>query len=82
MSLAKKAPKPIEYEFFVKVQCPHCIAGTKGKSVLITLPARTLPKAIRCFNCNQSIDVTNLYKTGKEIVCMEATASLNLKKRI
>ena len=29
-------------------------------------PARGLPKSIKCFNCEGTIDTSNVFKTGKE----------------
>lgn len=68
--LKKKIVKPLEYEVWVKVQCPTCILPVdtkKGKRILITVPARGLPDSIQCFNCGTMIKTKDLFKTGKEV---------------
>lgn len=74
MSLLKKQTPKIEYALYVKVKCPHCDA--QDKEIFITLPARGLPKDVRCFNCNARINIQDLYNKGKEILCRESTETI------
>lgn len=66
MSLVKKAIKPLEFELFIKVYCPHCAASDKGKEIGIMLPARSRPEVIKCFNCSGVISLTGILTSGKE----------------
>lgn len=62
--------KKLEYEVYIRIVCPHCIAkelGKKAKRILISLEARGLPKAIRCFNCNKVIDISAIKTEGVEV---------------
>lgn len=66
MSSVKKVTKPLEFEVFVKVYCPHCAASEKGKEIGIMLPARGLPDSIQCFNCSKAINTKDVLTKGKE----------------
>lgn len=60
--------KQIRYELWIRVECPHCIASEKEKEVFVSLPLKSMPKNIRCFNCDKMIDIKDIQKTGKEII--------------
>lgn len=68
LKIEKKKNKPIEYELWVKIKCPVCSKGLKIKNHLyISMPWRDLPNEIRCYKCNESIDISDIKENGIEI---------------